>query len=148
MSAITTSRPRLVPSMIASMLTVAVLAASPARLTGFAAPPAPPPVRAQAALTFTDTVAGGVTVTDAATGTLLATIPARSDGFLRMTLRLLAAARQREHIGRAQPFILTSRDGGRMQLADPATGLTIELEAFGPSNIAEFVGFLPKVSGS
>ena len=35
-----------------------------------------------------------------------------------------------------------------MKLGDPATGLSIELEAFGPSNVGEFAHFFPSETGS
>jgi hypothetical protein len=35
-----------------------------------------------------------------------------------------------------------------MLLADPATGLSVELEAFGPSNVGEFTHFFASESGS
>ena len=134
---------RLIPAAVALILGGALLSATLARLSGYAAPPAPPPIVATRLLTFTDLINGGIAVHTPATGARIATIPARDDGFLRMTLRLLAAARQRQHIGRHRPFELTEFAGGRMQLRDPATGLQVELEAFGPSNVAEFAQLLP-----
>jgi putative photosynthetic complex assembly protein len=134
---------RLIPGVVAVILGGTLLSATLARLTGFGALPSPPPALATAYLSFTDLANGGVAVRDATSGTLIATIPDRGDGFVRMTLRLMAGVRMREHIGPAAPFILTQFSGGRMRLADPATGQSIELEAFGPSNIAEYAKFLP-----
>jgi putative photosynthetic complex assembly protein len=134
----------MIPGIAGVILGGTLLCATAARLTGFAAPPAPPAPIASRSLSFADLSNGGVAVRDGASHALLADVPARSDGFLRMTLRLLAAARTRQNIGAAQPFLLTEFAGGRMQLCDPATGLVIELEAFGPSNIAEFATFFSK----
>lgn len=136
-----TLAPRLIPTVAAVVLGGTLLCAVAARLTGFAAPPPAPQPVASLSLNFADLADGGVAVRNAATHQVIATIPARDDGFLRMTLRLLAAARARRHIGEAPPFTLTEFPGGRMALADPATGQSIELEAFGPSNIAEFARF-------
>jgi putative photosynthetic complex assembly protein len=133
--------PRMIPGIIAVTLGGVLLGATLARLENFARPPGTPPAIAKAALTFTDLADGGVLVRSASSGQVVATIPSRDDGFLRMTLRLLAAARLRQHIGQQQPFLLTEFAGGRMLLADPATGLRIELEAFGPSNVGEFTHF-------
>ncbi|OYV34062.1 MAG: hypothetical protein B7Z80_22280 [Rhodospirillales bacterium 20-64-7] len=141
MSAAATLSPRLIPFAAVVILGGALACATAARLTGFATPPATPAPVASLSLRFADLADGGVAVRDAATHQLIATIPARDDGFLRMTLRLLAAARLRRHIGEAPPFTLTQFPGGRMALADPTTGETVELEAFGPSNIAEFARF-------
>jgi putative photosynthetic complex assembly protein len=140
--------PRLIPGVIVLTLSGVMLCAALARLANFAGAPAAPPVIAKAELSFTDLADGGVAVRDAASGEMVATIPARDDGFLRMTLRLLAAARLRQHIGQEQPFMLTEFAGGRMRLADPATGLSIELEAFGPSNVGEFEHFFTPETGS
>jgi putative photosynthetic complex assembly protein len=140
--------PRLLPGAVIVTLSGVLLCATLARLENFAGAPATPPVIAKAELSFTDLADGGVAVRNAASGQVVATIPARDDGFLRMTLRLLAAARLRQHIGQEQPFMLTEFAGGRMRLADPATGLSVELEAFGPSNVGEFTHFFSPETGS
>jgi putative photosynthetic complex assembly protein len=143
MSTLAAQHPRLIPSVAVVMLGGAMLAATVARLTGYAAQSAPPEI-AQLPLNFADLPDGGVAVQNAATGALIETIPARDDGFLRMTMRLLAGTRARENITAPAPFLLTEFTGGRMQLSDPQTGLKIELEAFGPSNIAEYARFFAK----
>jgi putative photosynthetic complex assembly protein len=139
---------RVIPGIIVVTLGGVMLCATLGRLEHFARPFGAPPVIAKAALTFTDLPDGGVAVRSATSGKVVATIASRNDGFLRMTLRLLAAARLRQHIGQEQPFMLTEFTGGRMLLADPATGLNIELEAFGPSNVGEFAHFFAPQAGS
>lgn len=136
MSTLAASRANLVPLGLAGLLGVVILAAGVARLESTRAP-APAPL-ASITLQFADLADGGVAVRDAATGRLVRDIPARQDGFLRMTLRMLVAARARDGVGPAAPFLLAAYAGGRLQLRDPATGQNIELEAFGPSNIAEY----------
>ncbi len=138
MSALAAPATRMIPGAIGGLLGGVLLCAILARVTDYAALPPSPPVVARVALTFADRPDGGIAVHNAASGALVASIPARDDGFLRMTLRLLAAARLRQNIGQAQPFELTEFSGGRMRLSDPATGLAVELEAFGPSNVGEF----------
>jgi putative photosynthetic complex assembly protein len=146
MSASTASAPqflnRLIPVTVAVMIGGTLIAATAARLTGYGAGPSLPAVVAAESLAFNDTADGGVAVRNAETGALIAQVPARKDGFLRMTLRLFEAARQRGGVSPAQPFELTQFAGGRMRLSDPATGQSIELEAFGPSNIGEYAKFL------
>jgi putative photosynthetic complex assembly protein len=139
--------PRVISGIVIVTLGGVMLCATLARLENFARLPGAPPVIAHVELTFTDLADGGVAVRSAG-GAVVATIPARDDGFLRMTLRLLAAARLRQHIGQAKPFMLTEFAGGRMLLADPATGLSVELEAFGPSNVGEFAHFFAPQAGS
>jgi putative photosynthetic complex assembly protein len=110
-----------------------------ARFSGFANPPAPPPVIATTELTFSDTQDGGVAVHDYATGKIISTIAARDDGFLRTTLRVLVGQREKEHLGEQKPFLLQALQGGRIELTDTATGQTVELEAFGQNQINEFL---------
>jgi putative photosynthetic complex assembly protein len=100
-----------------------------------------PPVVASAVLSFADLPDGAVRATTADSMTN-ATIPARDDGFLRMTLHLLVGMRLREGTDPHAPFILTEREGGHFVLSDPGTHQSVELEAFGPSNVAEFAGLL------
>jgi hypothetical protein len=115
--------PRLIPGFVVLTLSGVILCATLARLENFANPPATPPS------------ARSVKVSSAL-------------AILRMTLRLLAAARLRQHIGQEKPFTLTEFAGGRMRLADPTTGLSVELEAFGPSNVGEFTYLLTPATGS
>ena len=133
---------RLIPAAVAVILGGALVSATLARLTGFGTLPSPPPALSTTYLSFTDLANGGVAVRDATSGKLVATIPDRGDGFVRMTLRLMAGMRMRENIGQSAPFILTEFSGGRVRLSDPATGQSIELEAFGPSNVGEYKKFL------
>jgi len=98
---------RLIPAAVAVILGGALVSATLARLTGFGTLPSPPPARSTAYLSFTDLANGGVAVRDATSGKLVATIPDRGDGFVRMTLRLMAGMRMRENIGQSAPFILT-----------------------------------------
>jgi len=141
MSTMDSPMPRHTPAIAGLLLGGVLLAATVARLTGYATLPAPPPAVASVTLNFADTANGGVAVHNAATGALIANIPARDDGFLRMTLRLLYAYRIRDNALIAAPFTLTEYQDGRMGLLDPATGQKVELEAFGPSNVAEFSNF-------
>lgn len=149
MSAIAARRPHAVTSLPARIIPVAagvilggtLMAATIARLTGFATLPAPPASLASLSLRFADLPDGGVAVRNAVNGAQIAAIPARDDGFLRMTLRVLYNFRLREGIGPQAAFTLTEYPGGRMALADPATGQQVELEAFGPSNVREFSEF-------
>jgi putative photosynthetic complex assembly protein len=124
--------------------TVAVLAgvlavSAAARFSGFATPPAPPPVIATTELTFSDLADGGVAVHDFSSGKIISTIAARDDGFLRTTLRVLVGQREKENLGNQKPFLLQALQGGRIQLTDLATGQTVELEAFGQNQINEFL---------
>jgi putative photosynthetic complex assembly protein len=102
---------------------------------------APPAVIASAALRFADGPNGSV-LASTADGRVLATIPARDDGFLRMTLRLLAEQRMRQGFNGQAPFILSEQVDKRFVLTDPTIGQHVELDDFGPSNVVEFSSLL------
>ena len=53
-------------------------------------------------------------------------------------MRGLARERRREGAGDATPFVLTAWSDGRISLDDSATGRTVPLEAFGPTNEGAF----------
>jgi len=94
-------------------------------------------------LIFSDTSDGAVTVTDAATGATVEQImPDPKRGFVRGVMRGMARERHMRGIGQAVPFTLSLWANGQLSLADPATGRTIELTAFGSDNRAEFMRFL------
>jgi putative photosynthetic complex assembly protein len=63
-------------------------------------------------------------------------------GFIRGVLRSLARARNASGISREHPFLLELHASGTLVLEDPQTGQRIDLQAFGPSNIAAFRALL------
>jgi putative photosynthetic complex assembly protein len=94
-------------------------------------------------LQFSDRADGAVDVFDADRGAdqaaaRIATIPPRSNGFMRGVLRGLARARRSEHLLPNTPFTLTRWSDGRVTLADPGTGRSVALEVFGPDNSRPF----------
>jgi len=94
------------------------------------------------ALRFEDRADGGIEVREAPGGALVALLPPSSNGFLRGVLRSLVRERRQELLGSAAPFRLTRWSDGRLSLEDPATGRTVALEVFGPSNAVVFARFL------
>lgn len=89
-------------------------------------------------LRFADRSDGGIDVIDAALDRPLDVVMPGSNGFLRATLRGLARERKRHEGGPEIPFRLTAWNNGRLTLADPATGRTVDLAAFGPTNAEVF----------
>jgi putative photosynthetic complex assembly protein len=92
-------------------------------------------------LQFSDRDDGAIDVFDAdraAAAAHIATIPPRSNGFMRGVLRGLARARRGEHLPLYTPFTLTRWSDGRVTLADPGTGRSVALEVFGPDNSRPF----------
>lgn len=89
------------------------------------------------ALRFEDLPDGGILVLDHASGQRLAVMTGEQ-GFLRGVLRSLMRERRRSGRDLRAPLELMARPEGRLTLADPSTGQRIELESFGPSNLAVF----------
>jgi putative photosynthetic complex assembly protein len=116
-------------------------AAAAVRLSG--TPIREPDARAVAIrqLRFADQPDGGIAVIDAASGNTLDVVHGEQ-GFLRGTLRGLVRERKRRGLSSAEPLQLIARADGRLTLADASTGERIELESFGPSNVAIYVRWL------
>jgi len=95
----------------------------------------------QRSLVFQDHQDGGVRVEDGVTGETL-TVLHGEQGFVRGALRALTRERYSRGIGSAAPFELIARVDGRVTLFDPSTGQRVDLESFGPTNVAEFARFL------
>jgi putative photosynthetic complex assembly protein len=76
----------------------------------------------------------------------LAVLPSAEEGFVATTVRLLARERRRYDVAETEPYRLTRWQDGRLTLADPVIGTTIDLAAFGRSNAAAFEVFLPSRS--
>ena len=121
-----------------STVGIALLAAMVGRLTGpVVTHEASAPIYARD-LRFTDQTDGSVIVTDARDGQTVDIVLPGTNGFLRATLRGLARERKHEDIGAQTPFRLTQWVDGRWTLEDPTTHRTIELEAFGETNLYAF----------
>ena len=98
------------------------------------------PVRTRT-LVFADVAGGAVRISDAQTGAEVALIETETQGggFIRGVLRGMARERRMHAIGSAAPFTLTLWADGSLSLADPATGRSVELGAFGPDNRLTFL---------
>ncbi len=111
------------------------------RITGSGPDQLAADVALERSLRFEDRPDGAVAVIDGKTGVLL-TLVRGEQGFVRGTLRALTRERYQRNIGSGPPFLLIARTNGRMALSDPATGEHIDLESFGPTNMAEFARLL------
>jgi putative photosynthetic complex assembly protein len=132
----------------ATLVVLAIAAVAYVRLTGIGAahvPDAPTVVVRE--LRFEDRPDGGVAVYDVRANELVEVITG-SNGFLRGTLRGLARERKRSGFGSDQPFRLVGHADGRLTLEDPATARRVDLESFGPTNVAVFAHLLQAGSGA
>jgi len=105
------------------------------------------PVLWQMQLRFEDRPNGDVAVMDANTQTEITRFQGEQ-GFVRGVLRTLSRERMRRGIGSGPAFELIAHSDGRLTLIDPATEHRIDLESFGPSNMANFakLHYLPTPS--
>jgi putative photosynthetic complex assembly protein len=94
-------------------------------------------------LFFYDRDDGGVTVADANGGAVIAQFEPATNGFLRSTVRGLVRERKRRELGPETPFRISMEPDGRLLLTDPATNRTVDLRAFGPTNLDVFARLLP-----
>ncbi len=124
--------------LLGSMLLLVLLLVGWARWQGISTQQADAPALWQRALHFADGPGGAVLAIDAQSGAQIATFQGEQ-GFLRSTLRSLVRERKREGLGPQTPLLLIGRSDGRLTLVDPATRQRIDLEAFGPSNVAVFL---------
>jgi len=65
-------------------------------------------------------------------------------GFLRGTLRALARERHMRNLTSDAPFELALHEDGRLTITDTLTNKGIDLQAFGPDNVAVFAKILAK----
>jgi putative photosynthetic complex assembly protein len=125
------------------LVAAAILASGTARLTGIGTTrlPAADAV-ASAELRFLDREDGAVLVQRYPDETLIAVLPAGTNGFARGVLRGLARDRRLAHLGAGPPFRLVRWSDGRLSLEDPTTDRIIAIEAFGPTNAQVFADLL------
>ena len=93
-------------------------------------------------LRFTDTADHGIAIHDAASHALLDTLHGEQ-GFVRGVLRAMTRERRIRGVSdSAAAFELAVGADGRLTLRDPATNLTLDLRAFGPTNAGAFARLL------
>jgi putative photosynthetic complex assembly protein len=103
-------------------------------------PPPSAPLVAERMLTFSDTPDHGVAVMDY--GKVIATFEGEQ-GFMRGILRSLNRGRKMNDVPPTAPFRLSAYADGRLVLQDPATGTSLEMNAYGATNEGEFANLLP-----
>lgn len=88
-----------------------------------------------------------VIVTDAATGSDIATYEKHAGGFVRGSLRAFERMRMVAKVSETAPYRLIKWQAGTVSLSDTATGERIYLEAFGKDNAAAFEALLGAQGG-
>jgi len=133
--------PRWVLFCAAGIIAFSLISVGLIRITGNGPDQRAAAAAVQRSLVFQDQKDGGIRVEDGVTGETL-TVLHGEQGFVRGSLRALSRERYSRGIGSAAPFELIARVDGRVTLFDPSTGQRIDLESFGPTNVAEFARFL------
>jgi len=100
------------------------------------------PISWQRTLRFEDRPNGDVAVMEGQSA-LEITRYVGEQGFVRGILRTLSRERMRRGIGSGPTFELIGHTDGRLTLLDTATGQRINLESFGPTNMASFAMLRP-----
>ncbi|MDZ7812801.1 MAG: photosynthetic complex assembly protein PuhC [Ideonella sp.] len=131
--------PKVPLAAMATLILMTLLAVAGVRVSGLSAQQQPDaPSLSVRQLHFEDQADGGIAMRDAQSGALLGTVAPGTNGFLRSAMRGLARERKRQSQGSEMPFELHARADGRLTLIDPGTQRRIDLESFGPSNMAVF----------
>jgi putative photosynthetic complex assembly protein len=133
--------PRWVLYCAGGIMAFSLIAIGLVRITGNGPDQRAASVTYERALRFEDRPDGAVAVIDGTSGAFL-TVFRGEQGFVRGTLRALSRERYQRNIGSGPPFVLAFHSDGRLSLSDPATGEHIDLESFGPTNMAEFAPLL------
>lgn len=98
-------------------------------------------------LIFRDGPNGAIEVYDQGAKAPFIVLPREGNTFMASAVRLMGQTRQqRTKAGPDTPFILTLWTDGKMSFSDPATGDTLELAAYGPTNAQTFAQLLPAAS--
>jgi putative photosynthetic complex assembly protein len=104
---------------------------------------APSGAQVTRSLLFRDVAGGDILITDATTGEHVAQIQGEQ-GFVRGILRALNRSRKMRGLGPDGTFDLTRFGDGRLVISDRSTGESLDLGAFGPTNIGSFAPFIGK----
>lgn len=104
---------------------------------------APTDVRVSRSLLFRDMPGGDILITDANTGAQVAQVQGEQ-GFVRGILRALNRSRKLRGLGPDSTFDLTRFGDGRLVISDRSTGESLDLGAFGPTNIGSFAALIGK----
>jgi len=131
-----------------ALIAFALVSVSAARLTGMGTVhfDHANPVRSTS-LRFEDRPDGGIAVIAPGSGVVLGVIEPGIDGFIRTVLRSLAFDRQRHHIGSGPAFTLNEWSDRHATLDDPSTGRSVDLVAFGKTNMQAFSNLMIMVGG-
>lgn len=140
----------LVIAMFGLVLSVLVLVTI-ARLTGMEPAASPPDanVAVERMIVIGSNPAGGVLVTDAVTGVVIADLSENAGGFIGGVRRAVHYDRSlNKGVAADAPLRLVRWDDGRLSLIDPNTDWAMELWGFGETNYLAFAALIPDAKAS
>lgn len=141
--------PRKALIAVAALIGFTLVLVTAARLTGYNASQVPDsPAVLSRDIRFSEGPEGILLVVDVQSGGKLAVLPAGNAGFVRGVLRVLTRDRRGRHTDADAPVRLARLADGRLTLRDLATERVIELNSFGPTNVAAFAVFLTDRPGA
>ena len=125
-----------------ALLALALVAG--ARLTGFSPEQTLPgaSVVDSRVLRFEQASDGRITIIDGNTGQAITDAPAEAEGFLKGALRGLNRIRLADETAPGVPYRLERMANGQLLLTDTASGIALDLNAYGRGNAAVFADFL------
>lgn len=85
---------------------------------------------------------GRIIILDATSGEVITTAPLELAGFLKGVLRGLGRIRRTQEIDIADPYRLEKMTNGQLLLVDTASGISLDMNAYGRSNASVFGAFL------
>lgn len=122
-----------------TVITLAFALALGGRYLGLGRSPEPLSIPVEErALRFTPLGADSFEVHDATSGKLVARLAPDGNGFIVGTLHGATHKRKVAHIDPATPYALTRWQDGRITFDDPATGMHVAVNSFGPTQVASF----------
>jgi len=126
------------------MALLALVLVAGARVAGFSAEQTLPGAEVvdSRLLRFEQAADGQITVIDGSTGEAIADAPAGAEGFLKGALRGLNRIRMADETAPGVPYRLDRLANGQLMLVDTASGVALDLNAYGRSNAAVFAEFL------
>ena len=126
------------------MALLALTLVAGARLTGFSPEQTLPgaSVVDSRLLSFEQASDGRITIIDGSTGQAITDAPAGAEGFLKGALRGLNRIRLADETAPGVPYRLERMANGQLLLTDTASGIALDLNAYGRSNAAVFAEFL------
>ncbi len=102
------------------------------------------PVQASRQIQFVELPQDRLAVLDARSRRQIALLPADQNGFLHAVVHGLMVTRRRAGIATDRPFGLALYADGRLVLTDLPTRTSIDVEGFGPTNMAGILPFLAR----